>query len=107
MCIQHTSTHTHTNTHPTKWKLDGSLESHSDGALLGQTWEGTFHLSGHRCERLRQTPQGTFHWSRHRRENVMLKQAYLRTHDEGFFAKVTHVLVHLTLPSWAVFVGTP
>jgi hypothetical protein len=27
---------------PFKWKLKGSLESHLDGVLLGQTCEGTF-----------------------------------------------------------------
>ena len=51
-----------------KWKLKGSLESHLDGVLLGPTLEGTFR------------------WSRHRREDVLLKQACERTHDEFFHA---------------------
>jgi len=54
---------------------------------------------------LEQIHEGTFHWSRHRREDVLLKQACERTRDERFFANDTHVLVLLTLCSWAAFVG--
>jgi hypothetical protein len=57
-----------------------------DGVLLGQT-----------CERM-------LHWSRPRRKDVLLKQAHESTHEEGVFANNTHVLVCLTLHSWAAFV---
>jgi hypothetical protein len=56
---------------------------------------------------LKQTCAGTFHWSRHRWKDVLLKQACERTSDEEFLANNTHVLVHLTLHSWALFVVTP
>jgi hypothetical protein len=42
-----------------------------------------------------------------RREDVLLIWIYERTHDEGLYANNTHVLVHLTLHSWAAFFGTP
>jgi hypothetical protein len=52
-------------------------------------------------ERLRQTPEGMFHWSRHGREDALLKHVCERIRDEGFFASNPHVLIRLTLCSWA------
>jgi hypothetical protein len=47
-------------------------------------------------ERLKQTYEGTFSWSRHERKDVLLRKACERTHDEGFFANSTHVLISKT-----------
>jgi hypothetical protein len=72
--------------------------------LLGQTKE----LSGEvdTGKRLRQIHEEIVCWSRQRRELVLRKQAHEKTCDERFFANCTHVLVHLTLHSWATFVRT-
>jgi hypothetical protein len=53
-------------------------------------------------ERLRQSREGTFSWSRHRTEDVLLKQAHERTHDEGILANDKHVLVYLILHLWGL-----
>ena len=53
---------------------------------------------------LEQTCEGVFHWSRHRWKDVLLKHTCERTHDKGFFANNIHVLVRLTMHSWAAFV---
>jgi hypothetical protein len=71
-----------------KWKLKGSLES--------QLCWIVFCWGKHVKE---------YFW--HRWKDVLLKQARERPCDEGFFHNDMHVLVHLTLYSWAPFVGTP
>jgi hypothetical protein len=60
-----------------------------------------------RQTRLRQICEETVCCSRHRRKGVLLKQARVRTGGEGVSANNTHVLVRLTLHSWAAFVRTP
>jgi len=78
-----------------------------DGDFLGQTREGVFSWSEQKSERLRQTYEGTFRYSEaDRKEDVLLKQTLERVCDEGFFANNTHVLVCLTLHSWATFIWT-
>jgi hypothetical protein len=77
-----------------------------DGVLLGQTWSVFLKCTQVKAERLRQAYEGMFSWSRHRRKDVLLKQACERIRD-GIFANNRHVLVCLTLHSWAAFVRTP
>jgi hypothetical protein len=52
-------------------------------------------------ERLKQTLEGKFPEVDIKAKDGLLKQVYERTHNEGFFAKDTQVLVHLTLHSCA------
>jgi hypothetical protein len=54
----------------------------------------------------KQTLEGTLLEAGIKWRNVLLKQACERTSDEWLFSSYTHVLVRLTLCSWAAFVGT-
>ena len=83
-----------------KWKPKASIESQLCWILFCWVKHMKVHLAEvDTGERLMQTCEGSFQQSIHKKEDVLIRQACERKHDERYFANNVHVLVHLTLCS--------